>query len=241
VDWYVKTCSPTYTVRSPEFFADAWMKMPTVLELEHYGSIKTTGNWLPQPGSSLEKSGVGRTGADYFRGALEQLHATYIGYHGYARDWLAENPALTVELLNRSGYWFFPHTVEIPDVFPAGQSSTVTVVWQNRGVARAYHSYSLLLRLEGPDKFESESVSGNTRWLPAPDEKTWRETYTLSIPATLKPGDYALKLKLYSREASRDVKLPLKAGLLDKDGFYNIGRAHIGKPVVSARKQEENK
>lgn len=230
VDWYVKTCSPTFTVRSPEFFADAWLKTPTVLELEHYGIVKNNGNWTPQPGSSLEKFGGGRTGADYFRGALEQLHATYIGYHGYAREWLAENPGLTVELLNRCGYWFFPHKIELPDVFAAGQANIVTVWWQNRGVAPAYHSYDLILRLEGPDKFEQQLPSGNTRWLPGTAEKPWRENYTTRIPATLQPGDYTLKFKLRSRDAARDVKLPLKGSLAEADGFYAIGHARVSGP-----------
>lgn len=227
VDWYVQTCSPTFTVRSPEYFADAWPKTPTVLELEHYGIVKNKGNWTPRPGSSLEKFGGGRTGADYFRGAIEQLHATYIGYHGYAREWLAENPSLTVELLNRCGYWFFPHKVELPDALIAGQANTVSITWQNRGVARAYHAYDLILRLEGPDSFEQELPSGNTRWLPGSTEMTWRETYTLAIPTALKPGEYSLKLKLQSREANRDVKLPLKAHLLDKNGCYTIARARV--------------
>ncbi len=225
VDWYVQTYSPTFTVRSPELFADAWSKAPTVFELEHYGIVKSKGNWKPQPGSSLEKFGAGRTGADYFRGALEELHATYIGFHGYAREWLADNPELTVELLNRCGYWFFPHTVELPDVLTAGRSNAVTVAWQNRGVARAYHPYSLLLRLEGPGKCEVELPSGNTRWLPS--ENVCRETYDLAIPATLPPGDYEFKLKLYSHDAARDVKLPLRARLLDQDGFYTIGRVRV--------------
>lgn len=38
---------------------------------------------------------------------------------------------------------------------------------------------------------------------------------------------HTLKLKLRSREAKRDVKLPLKASLLGKDGFYTIGRVQV--------------
>lgn len=56
---------------------------------------------------------------------------------------------------------------------------------------------------------------------------TWRETYTLAIPTALKPGEYSLKLKLQSREANRDVKLPFKTHLLDKNGCYTIARARV--------------
>ncbi len=227
VDWYVKTFSPTFTVRSPELFEDAWRRVPTVFELEHYGAVKEKGNWVARPGSSLAVHGGGRTGADYFRGALERLHATWIGFHGYARDWLADNPQLTVEMLNRCGYWFFPHAIEHPDVLKAGATNAVSVTWQNRGVAPAYQPYAMVLRLEGPATFECAQPSGNTRWLPEPPDRTWLETYALAIPASLKPGDYTLSFKLRSDKAARDVKLPLKAARQRADGFAVIGRVRV--------------
>ena len=84
------------------------------------------------------------------------------------------------------------------------------------------------MKLEGAETCACEVPAGNTRWLPAAADKLWSETYALALPAQLKSGDYALKLKLRSREAARDVLLPLKAGLLDKDGFYTIGRVRVG-------------
>lgn len=229
VNGYLQGLSDRFTVRSPEFFADAYLKTPTVFELEHYGKVKKLGNWEAQADSSAAKYGKGKTGPDYFRGALELLHATYIGYHGYAHEWLVDNPALTGELLNRCGYWFFPHKVEFPDVFIAGQTSNVSISWQNRGVAPAYHPFALILRLEGPDPCEVELPSGNTHWLPGPPVKPWCESYLLTVPGTCKPGDYDLKFKLYSREAAREVKLPLKARLLDQRGYYTIGKVRITK------------
>jgi hypothetical protein len=63
--------------------------------------VKKLGNWDTQPDSPIFKFAIGKTGADFFRGAIELLHATYIGYHGDAREWLNDNPILTNELLNR--------------------------------------------------------------------------------------------------------------------------------------------
>ncbi|MDI1247459.1 MAG: beta-galactosidase, partial [Lacunisphaera sp.] len=105
--------SDTFTVRSPEFFADVYPRLPTVLELDHYGKVKSLGNWEGLPGSSVAKFGQGKQGPDFFRGALQLLHATYIGYHGDARAWLTDNPELTKELLNRCGYWLFPRSIEL--------------------------------------------------------------------------------------------------------------------------------
>jgi hypothetical protein len=48
------------------------------------------------------------------------LHATYIGYHGDAREWLADNPELTKELLNRCGYWLFPEVHRVAGPLVAG-------------------------------------------------------------------------------------------------------------------------
>ncbi len=225
VNGYIPHYSATFTVRSPEFFAEAARTMPTVFELEHYGHVKRLGNWTAAEGSSLAKHGGGKTGPDFFRGALELLQATYIGYHGYAREWIADNPQRTVELLNRCGYWFFPESATLPDRLVAGRAAELTIRWRNRGVARAYFDYDLVVRLEGPGEAEMRTPAGNTRWLPG--EKTWEERYTLAVPPTLPPGPYRVKIKLYSPQAQRDVKLPLKADLLDRRGFYAIGEASV--------------
>ena len=42
--------SDTYTVRSPEFFEDAYRQTPTVFELEHYHKVKSEGNWTAERG-----------------------------------------------------------------------------------------------------------------------------------------------------------------------------------------------
>lgn len=225
VNGYIPHYSATFTVRSPNFFAEAARTMPTVFELEHYGTVKKLGNWTAAEGSTLAKHGGGKTGPDFFRGALELLQATYIGYHGYASEWIKDNPQLTVELLNRCGYWFFPESAQVGDRLIAGRAAELTIRWRNRGVARAYFDYQLIARLEGAAQAEVRVPAGNTRWLPG--EKTWDETYSLAIPATLPPGDYQLKIKLYSPQAQRDVKLPLKADITDRNGFYAIGKVVV--------------
>ena len=226
VNGYLSGTSDRFTVRSPEFFADAYLKTPTVFELEHYGKVKEQGNWEARPDSAAAKFGKGKTGPDYFRGALELLRATYIGYHGYAHEWLADNPALTGELLNRCGYWFFPHYVKLPEKLPPGDEAVIEMAWENRGVAPAYQPYRLHLRLEGPAVFDQEFDSGNQRWLPKAAQP-FAEFYRLQLPATLKPGQYALKFKLHSRTAARDVRVALRPDLPDKAGYYRVGEVLV--------------
>jgi len=51
VDGYFAGTGDRFTVRSPEFFDDAFRRTPTVFELEHYGKVKSLGNWgaFPTP------------------------------------------------------------------------------------------------------------------------------------------------------------------------------------------------
>ncbi len=63
VDGYFSGTSDRFTVRSPEFFADAYRLTPTVLELEHYGKVKSLGNWEARPDSAAFKFGKGKSRA----------------------------------------------------------------------------------------------------------------------------------------------------------------------------------
>lgn len=230
VNGYFRGYSDTYTVRSPEFFADVWRLKPTVFELEHYSSVKRLGNWLGREGSSLEKYGKGKTGADFFRGALSLLHATYIGYHGDAHEWLTDNPELTKELLNRCGYWFFLHRVTIPDVMQTGRSYTIQMAWENQGVAPAYNPYILKVCLEGADAADFELESGCQKWMPDDSKTIYQESYTLIIPPGLQAGTYKLKVKLYSKEEGKDVFLALDPELLDDQNYYTVTSTNITAP-----------
>jgi hypothetical protein len=229
VNGYLRGHSDTYTVRSPKFFEDAWLLNPIVFELEHYGAVKRNGNWLADPGSSLAQYGGGKKGPDFFRGALGLLHATYIGYHGYAHEWLADNPELTVELLNRCGYWYFLHRLNVEDEWKSGAPQTITMEWENRGVAPAYNGYQLALRLEGPDTAEVRLDSGNLAWIPEQEGKTYVKDYRIDISRALRPGRYELKLKLCSQEHTREVFLALDRKLLDDNNFYHTGEVTLVK------------
>jgi hypothetical protein len=227
VDWYITAHAGTWTVRSPEYFADVWRDRPTVLELEHYGHVKGAGNWLGAPGSSLARFGNGRSGADFLRGALTTLRATYIGYHGDARDWYTDNPDLTVELLNRCGYWFFLHRVEVSETLRAGHTHRLGLAWENRGVAPAYHPYVLQVRLVGPETTEFELDAGNRRWFPVPENTVHTENYALVLPDSLKAGRYDLKIRLYAKADRRPVFIALNPSLLDAEEYYTVATVEI--------------
>jgi len=227
VDYYIGAYPETYTVRSPEYFKAVYKEKPTVLELQHYSTVKREGNWQGVPGSSVAKYGNGKTGADFFRGALELLHASYIGYHGYAHEWLADNPDLTVELLNRCGYWYFLHNVKIQDKPVAGDTMKVTMTWENRGVAPAYNNFDLILQLDGPETVTVNVPAGNRKWMPSKDGKLYEQEYQIKLPETMQPGKYNFRIKLYSIDASETVFLPLDTELKAENNFYELCKIHI--------------
>lgn len=222
VNGYFTHSSDRFTVRSPEYFADAYRRTPTVLELEHYGKVKQLGNWDVRPDSAAAKFGNGKTGADFFRGALELLHATYIGYHGDARQWLDDNPALTRELLNRCGYWLFPLSIEFPATTVAGTAVPFRLTLANRGVAPPYQPYELRLKLSDGRTTRVEIVGrSGPSWLP---EAPILVDGELRLPADLKPGRCTVSLGLFDRSSGKDrtVEWALQPALRDSEGYFRV-------------------
>jgi hypothetical protein len=230
VDGYFSGTSDRFTVRSPEYFADSYRRTPTVFELEHYGKVKQLGNWEVRPESAAAKFGKGKTGPDFFRGALELLHATYIGYHGDARLWLDDNPALTRELLNKCGYWLFPVSLELPSTLVAGTVAPFRVTLDNRGVAPTYQPYELRVKLTG-DRSSWVGVIGRAdqSWLPGAPIVVQNQ---LTLPADLPAGRYAVNVGLFDASSGRErpVELALQADLRDSAGYYRVSEM----PVTSA-------
>jgi hypothetical protein len=221
-----------FTVRSPEFFADAYLLTPTVLELDHYGKVKQLGDWDAKPDSAAFEFGKGKKGPDFFRGAVDLLHASYIGYHGYAREWLDDNPALTRELLNRCGYWLFPKSIQLPATAAAGSVSPVRVMIENRGVAPTYHPYELRVKLSGSQAAQvvSPLVRTDRSWLPGAPIAVQGQ---LALPADLKPGRYTVSLGLFDTSSGKErpVEFALKADAKEPDGYYRVATIEITPPA----------
>jgi len=227
VNGYFARTSDQFTVRSPEYFADAYRVTPTVFELEHYGKVKQLGNWEVRPDSPAAKFGRGKSGPDFFRGALELLHATYLGYHGDAREWLNDNPVLTGELLNRCGYWIFPVTIDLPTALVAGTTAPVRLTIENRGVAPPYQPYELRVRLAG-DHASHIAVLGRAdkSWLPGAPIVVQNQ---LSLPSDLKSGRYTVSMGLFDSSSGKDrpVELALQATRRELDGFYRVSAVEV--------------
>ena len=234
VSHWVQKCGKTFSVANAGYFADVFQNRPTVVEMEHLHQWATNGIWEGKAGSVIAPFHA--TGADFMRGAIWLEHATYIGYHGDAAKWLSlpGNPKISNELLNLCGYWYFPHQLTRPIEFDTNRSNRISMVWEDRGVAPAYHPYQLVLRFQGPETFEVAVDSGNMHWLPARPAKTWTENYEVKIPKQSPPGEYTLSFRLWSPLAQRPVLLPLAPALKNPENLFTVGKVLIGesKPPV---------
>lgn len=224
VGWYMQQNLKTWSVSHPQFYDPLYLKKPIVFELEHYRSVKKDGNWLGTNGAgTIAKYGV--SGADVMRKAIATMHATYIGYHGYAEDWLAENPELSDELANRCGYWYFPESVSTPERLSPGPNP-IRIRWLNKGVAPAYKPFQIAFRLvdvRSQQVFDLDTLdSGNLNWLP---DQAVEQPYQVTLPRSVKKGEYRVEIRLFLKgePAPEPVAIGLKTELTDADGFSSLG------------------
>lgn len=228
VDYYIEKFPDSWSVSHPYLYDPLYIQRPIIFELQHYRIVKRDGNWLGKNGAEKIPE-YGYSGATIMRKAIETMHATYIGYHGYAEKWLADNPELTKELLNLCGYWYFPVRAAYPFFLKKGENNEFSIVWFNKGVAPAYNTFDLVLRFESSnskDSFELTINSGNKYWLPG-ISKT--EKYSIEIPLTSKKGNYIMKFKLAERTGERivPIQIGLKESVLDNMGFVDLGKVQI--------------
>jgi hypothetical protein len=223
VKFYIENNLKTWSVSHPHFYDPLYFKKPIVFESEHYKSVKGNGLWLGKNGKDIIPT-VGFSGAMIFKKAMELEHATYIGFHGYLSDWLKDNPDLTIELLNRCGYWYFPKSIQITSL--KDSQLFFEIEWLNRGIAPAYSTYQLKGKLskEGTTKKAIEFMvedSGNKNWMPG---VVYLQKY--SIKLNEKPaGKYQLTIQLFDKKSGRQVEIGLNANA-NQNGYYvvqNIG------------------
>jgi hypothetical protein len=199
-------------IRSPEFFDLVWDKIPTVLECDHYGSAKRYKLW--DDGKRFEK-------------AIEETHATFISFHWYPREWLAENPEVAKKLANKCGYWYFPKYAVIPDTLRKNSNRNyLKMTWENHGVAPAYHHYDLRLQLtnkeSGKQNVFALKESNNLNWKPG---RIVGEEYKLNLPASLSVGKYDIKIGMFDKSYGYEVPIQfaIKAERRSDDGYYKMG------------------
>jgi hypothetical protein len=229
VDWPMSRYRDTWRMNHHHFYDPLYLERPIILELSQYNSMNRHGLW--QGKNSNEIPSPSFPNAEFLRQAVEAVHATYIGYHKYVEDFLGENSNLTMELLNRCGYWYFPVSARYPAVLGKGKN-TLSFTWLNRGVAPAYSHFSLVLCLQNNEDGDPKRIvvddAGNREWIPG---KMIDATYSFKLSKTIENGTYQLKFKLkdIQSEQQRDIFLALDRSLMDQEHFITLGQVQVRK------------
>ncbi len=199
------------TLRSPWMFAPIAENAPITLELEHYHMIK------PQNF---------RAGLPFLE-AMRETGATFAGFHGYPRVWLADNPYLTEYAANRLGYFYFLSGVGFEKsegglpMLERGKENTLSLYVENRGFARAYFPYKLKIRLtKSGYEHVCEADSGNIAWLAGRETKA-----DIGFVPVGDAGEYSLSLGLFEDE--RPVYFAMKEERQSADGFVHVGMVEV--------------
>ncbi len=210
VKFYVDNFAATASIRSPELFDAVYRDRPIPIELEHYGNVVNDGTW-------------GAGGQALVRRIIGVTHATYLGYHGYADEYVRDNPVFTSEIANRVGYWLF---VEDAGVAVDGRTVRADVRWRNRGSAPVYHDYALQLRLEGP---VSRTLTFGPSGLLGIDAEEGRSLVnSRELPADIVAGEYKAYLRLQDEGGTgRVVDVALAEEGFDADGFWFVAEVDV--------------
>ena len=204
VEWFVKTYGEK--MRSPQLFEAVMDTKPTILENEHYQWNFESGNWAK---------------GKYFLSAMDQANATYGGFHGYPKDFIAANADFAVEAGNKLGYWYFVNNIKLKE---NGNNISIDINWLNKGVSKAYNKYDfniILVDSENKEHVFAQNDFDNTEILP---DEEYVSSHSIS-KSGLKEGKYTLKISM--KKGNETVYIALHNSLMKEDGVYTIGEFEI--------------
>ena len=216
VMWYRTLGFGPSCIRSPELYSKVYKSIPVVLESDHYRDAVRYGMW--GNGAGLEK-------------AINETHATIIGFHHYPREWLKENYELACRLANLCGYWYFPKFAMMPETLRKNSDRNyIRLTWENHGVAPSYHKFDLNVKLVNKTSgqvFTSRlDESDNRTWLP---DEIVAEQYNLNIDKNLASGKYDLLINMHYENGfhNRNIQLALKEERETEPGWYKLGEVSL--------------
>ncbi|MCR5311229.1 MAG: DUF4832 domain-containing protein, partial [Lachnospiraceae bacterium] len=149
-------------------------------------------------------------------------------------------------LFSNMGYNYGIYSISKPERLVPGESTALSVTWNNSGVAPIYYNCPVTFILKdagGNAVYEETQDFDTTAWLPG------RSTVnaSLNVPADLAEGEYTLSVKMTTADARKDIiYLAMEGG--KADGTYDIYTITVSKkseePADTASestKEPENK
>jgi hypothetical protein len=127
--------------------------------------------------------------------------------------------------LRKLGYRLVLRTLQHPESVARGAPLTVSMSWENLGVAPPYRDYLLGLRLARADKTKPCVLVGKTSvkgWLPGPKEAA----DAFELPKDLAPGRYGLALGVLDAQTNAPA-LRLAIEGRDAEGWYPLSEIEV--------------
>jgi hypothetical protein len=213
-DGYTQSCGYD-TMRARWAFERLGSNAPNAIELAHYTYIKPVYESHFRGGFTIIE-------------ALKNSRATFAGFHGYPRDWLAGEPYLTEYCANRLGYWLFVPSAVLPPLQNTSHN-IIKVRIENHGWAHPYWKTDVKIRLTGANGEKTIAAEGIDLRKLNPD---CGEDYEIPLDLRgLPSGNYMLSLGVSDAKTGRNIKLALKEELF-KNGFYNLGYVSVGEAYL---------
>lgn len=195
------------TMRANWAFKKLYKNAPTSIEFAHYSYIHPTFDHFYRNGLTIVE-------------CLKNSHATFAGFHGYPELFLESDKYLAEYCANRLGYWYFVPSAVVPEL-TASAHNIVSVTFENRGWAKAYHPHRLQFKVlcEGYEK-----IIETDKYI---DHIDSNETETVSVNLDLRDvpaGEYDISLAVFCGDTP--VKLALKEDIKHGD-FYTIAKRKV--------------
>ena len=129
-------------------------------------------------------------------------------------------------MLKSLGYRLVLQNLSHPSTATAGQPLTITMDWQNVGVAPNYRNDVLAVQLR--DASGSSVLTANTgiavkNWLPG---TTYHVTPTVTLPAGLTPGTYTVAIGIVD-PATMNPVVQLAIQGRDANGWYPLSTVSV--------------
>jgi hypothetical protein len=140
------------------------------------------------------------------------VHPNYINLLGWqAGDALAfirEQPELFHRGLREMGYRLVPTEVKYPATIKPGETFTIAMTWENRGVGRAMRDFRLRV-IVGDKQIDAGAIE-TSRWIKG---QSYNASNEVKLP-DIAPGAYPLHIGLIDPKTDKPIMLPLKDGAI---------------------------
>ena len=184
---------------------DAWKRGPVSLE-----TCWVPGYWKQQGWD-----------VDYILAQALRWHVSSVNIKSSAipPEWKARFD----DFQKKMGYRFVLRRLEYARRVKAGTMAPLHMWWLNAGVAPVYRPYELALQITSPTGSANIKLPVDVRkWLPGDAVYDG----TAYVPATLKPGDYRVRVALLDpRTEQPAVRLAIEGR--QSDGWYDVGAISI--------------